>query len=373
MRLDETTSLVDAVRQPFLRQRRSQSETPDAATPPSVGLRRFATFDRASTVSYIPPLDILGIHHITALASDPQRNVDFYVGFLGLRLVKQTVNFDAPDVYHLYYGDETGRPGTLLTFFPFPNAHRGERGAGETSAVAFSVPRSSLDFWVERISRAGIELDGPQKRFDQEFLSFEDPDGMKVEFVLDASVEDALGWAGSSVGPKNAIRRFSGATFTHRQLDGPGKFLQEVMHFLPKGSEGSRHRFRVGSGESQAHIDIDVDPNAPPHRQSAGSVHHIAWRVKDDDAQVAWRKDLREAGASPTPVIDRCYFHSVYFREPGGVLFEIATDPPGFLVDETPESLGTVLKLPPWLEPSRPAIDRSLPPLAVPSPARARA
>ncbi|HVP17424.1 MAG TPA: ring-cleaving dioxygenase [Spirochaetia bacterium] len=318
-------------------------------------------------------MDILGIHHITALASDPQRNVDFYVNLLGLRLVKQTVNFDAPDVYHLYYGDEVGRPGTLLTFFPFPDAVRGTRGAGETSAVAFSVPRGSLDFWLERLARAGIELSGPERRFGEDFISFEDHDGMKVELFLDPSADARAGWTGSSVGPQNAIRSFHGATFTHWELSEPGRFLQDTMRFSRGGSEGSRHRFLAGSGEGQARIDILVDPRAPQHRQSAGSVHHIAWRAKDDKEQLVWRKDLMEAGVGPTPVIDRCYFHSVYFREPGGVLFEIATDPPGFLTDETLDSLGTQLRLPPWLESSRSSIAKHLPPLSVPAPVRAEA
>src|SRR5208337_103176 len=176
-------------------------------------------------------MSILGIHHITSLASDAQRNVDFYTDFLGLRLVKQTVNFDAPDVYHLYYGDEMGRPGTLLTFFPFPDAARGKRGAGETSAVAFSVHKDSLDFWVERLARAAIEMSGPEDRFGEDFISVEDHDGMRVELFLDPSADGKAGWTGSSVGPRNAIRGFHGATFTHRELDQPGRFLQEMMRF----------------------------------------------------------------------------------------------------------------------------------------------
>jgi glyoxalase family protein len=312
-----------------------------------------------------------GVHHITALASDPQVNVDFYVGFLGLRLVKQTVNFDAPDVYHLYYGDELGRPGTILTFFPFPDAARGKRGAGEISAVAFSVPAGSLEFWAERLSRSGIELNGPQKRFGEEVVSFHDPDGMEVELVADPSLNGVPGWTGSAVDGRYAIRRFHGVTIMHRELGPAGAFLTDVMGFARGQSEGSRNRFLAGPQEAQARVDVLVDAAALPARQSAGSVHHIAWRAKDDEEQLAWRKDLSRAGASPTPVIDRQYFHSVYFREPGGVLFEIATDPPGFATDETADNLGTSLKLPPWLESERQLIQRHLPPISVPAPARA--
>lgn len=316
---------------------------------------------------------IQGIHHITALASDPQANLDFYVSFLDLRLVKQTINFDAPEVYHLYYGDELGRPGTILTFFPFPDALRGKRGTGETSAVAFSIPTGSLEFWIERLSRKGIEFSGPFTRFGEQAVSFDDLDGMKVELFADPSAEGVDGWAGSIVGPLHSIRRFHGATFTHRDPGRSAAFLTDVMGFARAGTEGNRHRFVAGPEDARARIDILADPPAPPARQSAGSVHHIAWRAKDDQEQLAWRKDLLKAGASPTPVVDRSYFHSVYFHEPGGVLFEIATDPPGFAVDETVDNLGTQLKLPPWLESERPLIERHLPPITVPAPARADA
>ncbi len=303
-------------------------------------------------------MSIEGLHHITALASDPQRNVDFYTGFLGLRLVKQTVNFDAPDVYHLYYGDEIGRPGTILTFFPFPDAARGKKGAGETSAVAFSIPRGSGDFWIERLSRKGISFLGPEARFEQKLISFEDPDGMRVELLEN----------GPAGHPPHAIRRFHGVTLTHRSAGPTAAFLTAALGFASAGTEGSRRRFTAGSGDAEACIDIIEDPAAPVARQSAGSVHHIAWRVKDDAAQLEWRQALVKSGAAPTQVIDRQYFHSIYFREPGGVLFEIATDPPGFSVDEAVDSLGSRLRLPPWLEPQRSVIERHLPPLQVPAP-----
>jgi len=314
-------------------------------------------------------MSILGIHHITSLASDPQQNVDFYTGFLGLRLVKQTVNFDSPGVYHLYYGDEIGRPGTILTFFPFPDAARGKRGAGETSAVAFSVPVGTVDFWIERITLKGIPFLGPETRFGQKVISFEDPDGMIVELLEDASVDGNAGWPGSSVDTPYSIRGFHGVTITHRAAAPTSAFLTDGMGFTAGGTEGRRQRFVAGSGGGRALIDVIEDSAAPAARQSAGSVHHIAWRVKDDAEQLEWRQALRKMGAAPTQVLDRQYFHSIYYHEPGGVLFEIATDPPGFSIDETVDALGSRLQLPPWLEPERSVIERHLPPLRLPAPA----
>lgn len=311
-------------------------------------------------------MSVLGIHHVTALASDPQRNLDFYAGFLGLRLVKQTVNFDAPDVYHLYYGDETGRPGTILTFFPFPEAVRGRRGSGEISAVAFSVPPGSAGYWTGRLGRRDISFLGPGSRFGDFVLSFEDPDGMVVELIEDPAAGAAAGWRGGMVEEAHAIRRLHGVTMLHGSLAPTEAFLTGAMGFTAAGSDSGRHRFLAGTGGEPARIDVVVDTPAPAARQSAGSVHHIAWRVKDDAEQRGWRPRLQEAGTTPTQVMDRRYFHSIYFREPGGVLFEIATDPPGFLVDEAIDALGTRLKLPPWLEPQRELIQRHLPPLALP-------
>jgi glyoxalase family protein len=316
-------------------------------------------------------MSILGIHHITSLASDPQQNVDFYTGVLGMRLVKQTVNFDSPDVYHLYYGDEIGRPGTILTFFPFPDAVRGKRGAGETSAVAWSVPVGSREFWIERLSRQGIPFRGPESRFEQKVLSFEDPDGMTVELVEDAAVDEWPGWTGGPIEPRYAVRKFHGITLSHRSARPTAAFMMEALGFAAGETEGPRRRYSAGAESGTARIDIVEVPAAPQARQSAGSVHHIAWRVKDDAEQLEWQGTLRRSGAaSPTQVMDRQYFHSIYFREPGGVLFEIATDPPGFSIDEPVDALGTHLKLPPWLEPERSVIERHLSPLSIPSPAR---
>jgi glyoxalase family protein len=313
-------------------------------------------------------MSIAGIHHITALAGDPQQNVDFYTGLLGMRLVKQTVNFDAPDVYHLYYGDDIGRPGTILTFFPFPDATRGKRGTGETTAVAFSVPVGSFDFWIERLSRRGISFRGPAARFEQQVISFEDPDGMVVELLEDGAADERPAWTGGPVEISYAIRKFHGITLTHGSAAPTSAFLADALGFIADGTEGGRRRFVSGTGAMKGMVDIVEDRVVPAARQSAGSIHHIAWRAKDDAEQLEWRETLRKAGAAPTPVVDRQYFRSIYFREPGGVLFEIATDPPGFSIDESIDALGSRLQLPPWLEPDRAVIERHLPPLRVPAP-----
>ncbi len=308
-------------------------------------------------------MNIPGIHHITALASSPQRNMEFYSGVLGLRLVKQTVNFDAPDVYHLYYGNEVGLPGTLLTFFPFTEAERGRRGAGEITAVAFSVPDGSLDFWIDRRSRNGTRFEGPGRRCDEEVISFADPDGMTVELCADRSAHELPGWQGGPVPAAHALRKLHGATITHRDLALTRSFLIGMMGFEEGPAESNRHRFFAGADHGRAAIDIVVDPEAPRSRQSAGSVHHIAWRIKSNEEQQRWRNKLVDAAVGVTQILDRIYFRSIYFREPGGVLFEIATDLPGFAVDEPVDELGTHLKLPQWLEPERPRIERILPSL----------
>lgn len=306
---------------------------------------------------------INGIHHITALASDPQRNADFYTELLGLRLVKRTVNFDAPDIYHLYYGNAIGQPGTILTFFPFPNAVRGKRGTGEISAVSFTVPKNSLDFWLHRLSSHDIHLDGPTTRFGNELISFLDPDGMMVELVLTETSSKYHHWRANPVPEEFAIRGFQGATMQLHTSESTETFLQQVMGFHLESHDGSRKRYGIGTGNSQVALDVLVHPDLPRARQSAGSVHHIAWRVDDDTSQLQWQEKIAGAGLTVTEILDRKYFRSIYFREPGGVLFEIATAAPGFMVDEPFEELGLHLKLPEWLEPERSKLERILPPL----------
>jgi glyoxalase family protein len=298
------------------------------------------------------------------MAGDPQANVDFYTGVLGLRLVKKTVNFDDPGTYHLYYGDEVGHPGTILTFFPWPMARRGVQGAGQATVTAFSVPEGSLGFWTERLSRFGIAFDGPQPRLDEEVLTVLDPDGLRLELVARAG-DVRTPWEGGPVPAGHAVRGFDGVTLTERNLDVTEGVLAGTMGFRRVGEERDRVRFEVGAGGAGTRVDVLASPAAARGHISAGTVHHVAFRAADEADQLAWREAVDASGLYVTPVLDRQYFRSIYFREPGGVLFEIATDPPGFTRDEPVESLGTDLKLPPWLEPSRPQIEAALPPIAV--------
>lgn len=310
---------------------------------------------------------ILGIHHITAMAGDAQRNVDFYVKVLGLRFVKKSINQDAPDVYHLYYGDEVGSPGTAMTFFPFGRAGRGTRGNGEVSKVAFSVPFTSQNFWIEHLAKQGVNFDGPMKKFDDEIISFLDPDGMGIELVFTDKQKLEFPWKKSTVPVEHAIRKFYGVTMNLSELDPSLKILRDTLGARPALQNGNLSRFLIGEGSDEAAIDIVVDPKAPNARQSAGSVHHIAWRVKDFAAHEEWREIVSKSGMYPTEVIDRFYFHSIYFREPGGILYEIATDNPGFNVDESVEELGTHLMLPPWYEVHREKIEQALVPISIPT------
>lgn len=310
---------------------------------------------------------ILGIHHITAMAGDAQQNVDFYVQVLGLRFVKKSINQDAPSVYHLYYGDEIGSPGTAMTFFPFGRAARGTRGNGEISRVAFSVPVMSTEFWAGHLAKNGIHFDGPATRFGEEYISFQDPDGMMIDLIFTDKHFVKYPWKKSSVPVEHAISGFHGVTMNLASADSSVAVLQGILGFRPSASSGNRHRYLIGQGNDEAAIDIVVDPAAPFARQSAGSVHHIAWRVADFTAHEEWYRHVNASGMSSSEIIDRFYFHSIYFREPGGILYEIASDNPGFTVDEPLETLGTKLVLPPWYENQRERIERSLPPIVIPS------
>jgi glyoxalase family protein len=305
---------------------------------------------------------LLGIHHITAVAGDPQRNVDFYAGFLGLRLIKLTVNFDDPTTYHLYYGDELGHPGTILTFFPWPAAPKGRIGTGQLTTISFSIPETALSFWMDRLKSQGFPFQGPSTRFGETLLSFSDPDGLQLELVAGNAAMPSV-WKEGLVPPEYAVSGFHGVTLTEASQERTASLLAETMGFRRIGRAGARTRFGIGGDV----VDLVSEPEAARGLVSVGTVHHIAWRTPDDEQQKSWRQKLLEIGLSVTPVIDRKYFHSIYFREPGGVLFEVATDPPGFTVDESATQLGTKLKLPPWLEPKRPEIEQALPPLRLPS------
>lgn len=306
-------------------------------------------------------MHLSGLHHITVLASDPKRNAAFYTDVLGLRMVKRTVNFDAPDVYHLYYADAVGTPGTLMTFFPFPQAARGQRGTGEVSAIAWHVPASSQGYWVQRLSSKGIGFDGPFVRFGEEVIDFLDPDGLKLELVSSSTPPVVSPWDRGPVPPEHQLRSFHGVSLTVRESGPSLAMLSTVLGARMTGEEGIRQRYAVGQNNEMAAVDLIVDPTLPRARQSAGSVHHIAWRVRTDEEQVAWRERLRSADVNVTEVIDRKYFRSIYFREPGGILYEIATDPPGMNVDEDWPALGMKLQLPPWFEPQRAQIESVLP------------
>ena len=306
---------------------------------------------------------ILGIHHVTAIATDPHRNLDFYTQTLGLRLVKKTVNFDDPGTYHLYFGDELGRPGTILTFFPWPLARRGERGAGQVTTTALAVPEGSLGWWRERLQRFGVAVEEPRRRFDEEALAFLDPDGLRLELVAEASGHGAEGWAGGAVPTERAILGVHSVALTLADPEATAELLTAGMSLEPAGEAPGRLRFSAAAGGIGDRVDLLPRPGAGAGRVAAGSVHHVAWRVAGDREQEVWRQRLAERGLGVTPVQDRSYFRSIYFREPGGVLFEIATDVPGFSADERPEELGTSLKLPRWLEPHRDRIAASLPEL----------
>jgi glyoxalase family protein len=307
----------------------------------------------------------LGVHHVTAVASDPQRNVDFYLTVLGLRLVKQTVNFDAPDTYHLYYGDEAGTPGTILTFFPWPGAPRGRQGTGQAVATAFSVPPESIGWWRDHLERAGVDASSIERRFDEEGLVLPDPDGLLLELVAQAG-DQREPWDHGPLPAEHAIRGFHSVAFCEGTDEPTAEMLTGTLGFRSLGEAGDRVRFAVNDGEPGQIVDVLRRPNAPSGLVAAGTVHHVAWRAPDDATQQAWREEIVDTGVNVTPVIDRQYFHSIYFREPGGVLLEIATDPPGFGIDEPLLELGRRLRLPPWLEPSRADIERALPPLKVP-------
>ncbi|MFL5401664.1 MAG: ring-cleaving dioxygenase [Gemmatimonadales bacterium] len=308
----------------------------------------------------------MGIHHITAIAGDPQRNLDFYTGVLGLRLVKVTVNFDDPGSYHLYYGDELGHPGSILTFFPWPQGRPGRQGTGQVGTVSFAIVPSSLGFWVERLLGQGIRYEGPGRRFDEQVLAFKDPDGLLLELVATARAANAPAWPDGPVAAEHAIRGLHGATIWEDGDTGSADFLTRTMAFQPIGEEGNIVRFQSGDLGSGTVVDLRRTPGFWRGAGGLGTVHHIAFRAPSDEAQIAKRAEIEGLGMDITPVIDRQYFHSVYFREPGGVLFEIATDPPGFTIDEPAAELGTHLKLPPVYEASRQQIERALPQLRLP-------
>ena len=308
---------------------------------------------------------IKGLHHVTAVARDPQRNIDFYRNVLGQRLVKRTVNFDSPDTYHFYFGDETGSPGSILTFFAWPNMRRGVRGNGETNAVAYSVPTGSLGFWQEHLKQNGITPKPIDKRFGENVLAFDDPDSMRVELVESTSAAPVQFWEAGPIPQAYALMGFHSVTLWLDEVEPTADLLINHMGYQAAGNEGDRYRFVGDSSVSGYIVDIAHRPGKTPAGFGAGSIHHIAFRTPTDEEQLEYQNAIRTAGFRVTEVMDRNYFHSIYFRELGGVLFEIATATPGFAIDEPVQSLGETLKLPEWYEPNRVAIEQSLPPVTL--------
>ena len=305
-----------------------------------------------------------GIHHVTAIASDPQANVDFYTKVLGLRLVKQTVNFDAPHVWHLYYGDEKGSPSSILTFFPWPGVMQGKEGAGLTTATGFSVPPESIGFWHERVKTLGLTTESPVVRGDSEVLTLFDNDGMRLELIASPG-DSRSGWDGvSDVPQEHAVRGLHEVTLSERNLDPTASMLTNFLGMGLSSETAGAASFSMGEGGAGASVQV-VGGIQDRGLQAGGTVHHVAFRAPNLQTMESWRQELVSRGVNVTEVMDRQYFKSIYFREPGGVLFEIATDEPGFDIDEPLLELGRKLKLPPWLEPSREQIQHSLPRIEV--------
>ena len=310
--------------------------------------------------------EISGIHHITCIAGDPQENVDFYVGVLGMRMVKRTVNQDLPGTYHLFYADDAGHPGSDLTFFPWPDAKPRRDGMGLASEIALAVPEGSLDYWGERLASTPTSLGALGLRRGARALPFSDPHGLAVALVETADARLFTPWADSPVPEQHQVRGLHSVRLVERDLEVTSSFLTRVLGFRPMGEEDGWHRFGVADGGSGCHLEVQEQRDAKRGAWGIGAMHHVAWRVADERAELAVRERVTSARRRPTEVIDRFWFKSVYFLEPGGVLFEIATDGPGFTRDEDIRALGEHLTLPPWLEPRRAEIEGALPRLHAP-------
>jgi len=306
---------------------------------------------------------VTGLHHVTAIAGDPRENLEFYTGTLGLRMVKRSVNQDAPDTYHLFYADGEGRPGTDITFFPWPRMGAGRPGVGLAMEVGFSVAPGSLDWWAERLAASSVEAAPPEERFGERALSFRDPHGLGLSLIETPDPLDTTPWRHSTVPERHQIAGFHVVRLWERDLGPTAGFLIEGLGFEAAGTDDGWHRYEVANGGASRRIEVRELPEERRGAWGTGAVHHVAFRVPDDAAQAEVRRRVTSAGGSPTDVIDRFWFRSIYFKEPGGVLFEVATDGPGFTVDEDAETLGEELILPPWLEPRRAAIEAELTPL----------
>ncbi|HLF27745.1 MAG TPA: ring-cleaving dioxygenase [Anaerolineae bacterium] len=316
------------------------------------------------------PTSVHGIHHVTAIAGDPQENLNFYVGVMGMRLVKKSVNQDAPDTYHLFYADGAGTPGTDLTFFPWPDMGPARLGAGFTVEVPFAVPMDSLAYWQARFEKERVVFGNVETRFGEKVLPFQDPHGLRLALVETHAARPFVPWANSPVPTECQLRGMHAVRLWERDLKLTEALLTQVMGFERLGAEDGWQRYGVEEGASGKLIEVKERPGERRGEWGTGGVHHVAWRVKDSEEQLGLRAVIEAVGLRPTPQIDRFWFQSVYFREPGGALFELATDGPGFDRDEAQAHLGERLILPPWLEPQRSAIEAALPPLAMPHHAR---
>ena len=305
-----------------------------------------------------------GIHHVTCIAGDPQENLDFYVGVMGMRLVKKSVNQDAPDTYHLFYADGVGTPGTDLTFFPWPEMDPVQPGVGLTMEIAFAVPPDSLPFWRQRLDAHGVEMGPVERRFGELVLPFRDPHGLTLALVATDRARPFVAWERSVVPAEHQVRGMDGVRLWERDVEDTAALLTGIMGLERLGEDGAWVRFGLGDRQAGTFVDVRELPNVRRGRWGTGGVHHVAWRVHGHEEQLALRERIERAGRRPTPVIDRFWFTSVYFLEPGGVLFELATDGPGFERDEEPDRLGERLILPPWLEERRHEIERALPALS---------
>jgi len=312
------------------------------------------------------PATTSGLHHVTAIGGAPQRNIDFYITGLGLRLVKRTVNFDSPGTYHLYYGDEAGSPGSLMTFFPWPGVHQGRIGAGQSTTTAFSVPAGSLGWWKKHFADLGVDSAITTRTSEEERLSLRDPDGLQLDLVASSTVDPRAPWDSASVPAEYAVRGQHSSVLTVNDPVGTARTLTQDLGLHLVSETEDRLRFAAGPGGAGHIVDVVADPRADQGLSAGGTVHHIAFRVPDRETQSLWRSQLVDQGYAVTEILDRDYFTSIYFREPGGVLFEIATDTPGFDIDEPLLELGRSLQLPPWLQPNREQIEASLVPIALP-------
>ncbi|WP_160717203.1 ring-cleaving dioxygenase [Chitinophaga solisilvae] len=303
---------------------------------------------------------VKGIHHITAISGNARKNYDFYTRIMGLRFVKKTVNFDDPHTYHFYYGDEKGTPGTILTFFPWEEIMAGRRGTHMATEVGYSIPEGSIDFWLKRLDAANMIYNKPSSKFGEVYLTFLDPDGLKVELTVPEKSDDRIPWETAEVSADNATRGFHHVTLTLEDIQPTADLLVSVFGYQLQKNHANRYRFASPSGEPGSYVDLVEAKGEQRGHVAGGSVHHVAFRMKDEAEQLLYREKIEKLGLHATEQLDRKYFRSVYFREPGGVLFELATDSPGFTVDEPLAELGTHLKLPAQFEPQRQEIESKL-------------